>query len=98
MKAALLLLAGAVLIAAGKAPPNVRIVSADEAKPCQYLSLVVAHAYSPTDSASFALKMALLEVAKQGGDSFYVTGRSHDWLNGANIIGQALRFATKRGD
>lgn len=92
------MLASTVLIAAGKAPQNVRIVSADEAKPCEYLSLVAANAYSPTDSAGAALKLALVEVGKRGGDSLYITGRSHDWLNGANIIRQALKCSPKQNN
>lgn len=91
------MIAGAALfvtLTGEAAPVPVRVVTADERKACKYLSLVTAHTSSHTDNAGYALKKALAQVAKLGGDSFYMVGQSQDWLNGASVNGEALLCAT----
>ena len=73
------------------APVTVRVVTADERKACKYLGLVTAHTSAHADNPGWALRKALSDVAKLGGDSLYIVGQSQDVLNGASISGEALR-------
>ena len=89
---AVLSLAGPASALANPAPSLVRVITDEAArKSCQYLGLVTVRKAMGPNKAGGALKKALAEVAKMGGNGLFLINQSETWVDGASASGEALK-------
>lgn len=68
-----------------------KLVSASEKERCERIKLITSSQHVGPDKSVNAMKKALNEAALVGANSFYVASTSMDPLDGASVVGEALR-------
>ena len=95
MKIMMTLMAFAVLTGCAvpltPAAESVQLVTATQKDRCSRIKLITIHRNSGIDKPGNAMKGALNQTAAAGGDSFYIVSATMDWIDGASVIGEALR-------
>jgi hypothetical protein len=70
---------------------KVRLVSAQQKESCERIKLVTFNQRLGPDKPGNAMKSALNEAAAAGADSFFVVSSSTELIDGASVVGEALR-------
>ena len=86
----LLILAGCATTLSPSAE-NIRVVSAQERESCERLKLITSQQLLGLDKPGNAMKGALNQAAAAGADSFFVVTNSTQLIDGASVVGEALR-------
>jgi hypothetical protein len=69
---------------------KVRIVTESQRDNCEFIKIVSYRAGLGPDKPGSALKGALNEVAKLGGNGLYIVTNTVHWADGATVSGEAL--------
>ena len=76
-------------------PPEVRLITAEERRACEYLGPVTIGSAWAWHSSKGAMKGAYRKVAAMGGDSLFLAGQNNDFWTGAAVNGEAYRCLKK---
>lgn len=69
---------------------GVRIVSESQRQTCKFLALISVRKNLGFNKQKGAFKKAMKEVSKLGGNGLFLVADNLDWMEGAQITGEAL--------
>jgi hypothetical protein len=70
---------------------KVRIITESQRDSCEFIKIISYRAGLGPDKPGSALKGALNEVAKLGGNGLYIITNTVHWADGATVSGEALK-------
>lgn len=70
---------------------KVRVITESQRDNCEFIKIVSYRAGLGPDKPGSALKGALNEVAKLGGNGLYIITNTVHWADGATVSGEALK-------
>ena len=70
---------------------KVGLVTVSQKEKCERIKLITFNQRLGTDKPGNAMKHAMNEAAAAGATSFYLVSTSTDWIEGATVVGEALR-------
>lgn len=69
---------------------NIRTITAQQKSECKFISLISVEQKLGPDKPGNALRKAINQVYKLGGNSLYIVSTSTDWVEGASVVGEAF--------